>query len=448
MKLFVYCLLFLFSLQTLKSQDPEICGYRMEMERILKRNPNFLTWQNAWYAEALRQAEELSNSKRTITADTLYFEIPVVFHVLYNKTAENISDAALISQLNELNRAFRKLTEDTARIRSVFRPLAGDVRIQFVLASKDPQGNPHSGINRIYTSKTTFGTSNGAYTLDMKYDARGGKTAWDPTAYMNIWICNMQFGSSGAIVLGFATPPTGSPNWGQFPGSTKDSTDLESGVVLHYRVVGRNQPNPYLKYTEGKTAVHEVGHYLGLRHIWGDGSFNAGCSVDDGIDDTPNARLASTSCNGQNTCTDASGDLPDQTENYMDYALDGCAGMFSRKQAYMMRYVLDKLRTGLPVRKIVYDTAQAPVDDNAELKFSVFPNPAHPADGFKVRIEGKSSMVYNMDIYDLNGKLVSSQLLQSGENKIESAALARSLYYIIIRDRDGRQKGREKLLIW
>lgn len=448
MKIYFLILFFVFSSLNLVSQNHEICGYQTELNRMSKRNPQFLKFHNAWYNQALQEIHDLSQAKRTIIADTLYFEIPVVFHVLYNNTAQNTADALILNQINELNRAFRKLTEDTSRIRPIFKQIAADVRIQFVLATKDPSGNPTSGITRTFTNKTTFGTSQGAYTTDMKYDARGGKTAWDPTSYMNVWICNMQYPNLGSMVLGFATPPNGSPNWQQFPGSTKDTNDLESGVVLHYRIVGRNNPNPYLKYTEGKTAVHEVGHYLGLRHVWGDGNYTVGCSFDDGIDDTPNARLASTSCSGLNTCTDPVNDKPDQTENYMDYALDGCAGMFTEKQAYVMRFVLDKLRSGLPVRHIEYDTIPEPAGPETDMAWSVYPNPAKAESEVNVQIKGQTGAVYSAFIYDANGKFVSVFYLNNGNNKLNLSGLARSVYTFVLRDKEGLIIGRQKLVIW
>lgn len=437
MKKIIICLSLLLSVFTIQAQSTphEICGYQHEVERILKSKPNFLKWQEAWYKDALDQYMELQSSKRgNITADTLYFEIPVVFHVVYNTSSENINDTLIHNQIRELNKAFRKLTQDTSRIRSVFKPLAADVRIQFKLATIDENGNATNGITRTYTTRTTFATNiYGSYSNNMKVSGSGGKTAWNPAKYLNIWVCDMEYPNYVGIVYGFATPPTGAPNWDNT--ITKDTNDLESGVVLHYKIVGRKSPLSPSKYVEGKTAVHEVGHYLGLRHIWGDGNSTTGCSVDDGIFDTPNARVANSTCGGQNTCVDASNDKPDMTENYMDYALDGCAAMYTNEQAFVMRYVLNNLRPGLPHREIVFDTAATPVEG---ISVGIYPNPVTENKTLKIKITENIAQIYTMTIVDMNGKQVITQKVQSNMvNAIDVSALANAVYYITIRHQSG-----------
>ena len=450
MKLLVLFFSFLLSVSIIQSQNNsiEICGYRTELDRVLKRQPNYLIYQNALFEQAMQEFKSLSQAKRRIEADTLYFEIPVVFHVLYNKTAENINDSSIYSQLKELNDAFRKRNKDTSRIRAIFKPIAADVKIQFVLATVDPQGNASSGITRTYTNKTTFAANQfGTYTTNMKYSVNGGKDAWDPTAYLNFWICNMEFPNYFGIVYGFATPPTNAPNWNG-TGATKDTNSMESGVVLHYKIVGRNNPLAPIKYVEGKAAIHEVGHYLGLRHVWGDGTNTTGCTVDDGIFDTPNCRAQNASCSAPipNTCTDASNDKPDQTENYMDYALDGCAGMFTQQQAFMMRFVLNKLRTGLPYRMVKYDTIAEPIAPLEGLK--LFPNPLQSGDNFSLQISGTSKQYFGVSIIDAAGKEVIQRSVKANlVHSMETSGLAQSVYFVIIRDQDGKIIYREKLLI-
>lgn len=442
----IFTLLFVFTSNAQSQHDHEFCGYKTELERMMKRYPNYLVWQNALYQQAMSELMEMNSAKRTIVADTLYFEIPVVFHVLYNNASQNISDALILSQLKIMNDAFRKLNPDTQSIRSIFKPIAADVRIQFVIANRDPNGNATNGITRTSTNVSTFATNVwGAYSTNMKYGgSAGGKDAWDPTSYMNIWICNMQYPNGYSIVYGFATPPTNAPNWDGFTDATKDSTNVESGVVLHYKIVGLNNPQAPVGYTNGKTAVHEVGHFLGLRHVWGDGNNNTGCSVDDGIFDTPNAKLSNSLCSGQNTCNTGSGDFPDQTENYMDYAL-GCAAMFTKQQAFMMRYVLNTLRSGLPIRYIEYDTLP---DNGVDVELKVYPNPLAQNDNLNLQIKGSNNQYFEVTIIDMSGKQIyNKSLISNTTHSIETSGMAQSVYYIIVRDSEGKMVGKEMLLL-
>lgn len=449
MKRTLTCILLALSVYPLFSQNEpqEICGYSHEVERILKTRPNFLTWQNAWYKQAMDELEELRSSKRNlITADTVFLEIPVVFHILYNNSSQNIHDSLIYNQITELNLAFRKMTSDTNRIRSIFKPLAADVRIQFRLTGIDQFGNPHSGINRKFTSKSTFARNQfGGYTTDMKDSTAGGAGAWDPTRFLNIWVCNMEFPNPIGIVYGFATPPTGAPNWDNTGNVTKDSNDYESGVVLHYKVTGKANPLAPIKYSEGKTAVHEVGHYLGLRHVWGDGTTQLGCSVDDGIFDTPNARYSNATCGGQNSCMDASNDKPDMTENYMDYALDGCAAMFTKEQAHIMRFVLNNFRTSLPFRQIEFDTAVTPSD---EISVKMFPNPVNQNSQLKIQITSQKLTKYSLSIIDDCGRTVIDKSVFSNHLAlIDMSEIYSAVYYVIIRDSEGGIVFKEPLIV-
>lgn len=424
-----------------QSEPKEICGYQTEVERILKTKPNFFQWQQAWYQQALGEFADLNSAKRDLVVkDTLYYEIPVVFHVVYRTADENIHDSLMINQIQVLNESFRKLNADTTRIRAIFKNVAADVKIQFKLATVDPNGNASTGITRTNTNISTFATNVwGAYSTFMKDSAGGGRNAWDPTKYMNIWVCNMEYPNFFGVVYGFATPPTGAPNWDNAGNVTKDPNDKETGVVLHYKIVGRNNPFAPVKgsgrYNEGKTAVHEVGHYLGLRHVWGDGSAANGCSVDDGIDDTPNARISNATCSGQNTCNSSSGDLPDQTENYMDYALDGCAGMFTKKQAFVMMYVLRNFRTTLPSLNIVDDTIKT---FNYKFNVILFPNPSFKNHLITVRIESNSSNPFNYEVIGMDGRrIIDGQMPKSGSTSMDLNTLAEGLYYFVIKDING-----------
>ena len=240
--------------------------------------------------------------------------IPTVVHVLYNNSGENISDAQIQSQLDILNEDFRRLNADSVNTPSDFLGVAADIRIEFCLATIDPNGNPTPGITRTYTSKTSF-----SYNSDMKFNSRGGKDIWDRNQYLNIWVCDIP------SLLGYAQFPEGSA-----------STD---GIVINYRAFG-NTGNLYPNFDLGRTATHEVGHWLNLYHIWGDG----GCSVDDNVSDTPNAGGANyngSPCSypGGDSCPSSPGN--DMFQNYMDYSDDVCMNLFTEGQKNRMRALFE-----------------------------------------------------------------------------------------------------------
>ncbi len=192
MKKILFLLLLISYSQLMFSQNEhnDFCGYQHEIEKIKARNPGYEKWQNQMFQNAMYgYLSALDNSKRRIVADTISYEIKVVYHILHNNNDQNISETYIVQQMEALNQAFRKTTKDTQRIREIFKKTAADTKIQFVLATTDPDGNPTNGITRTATTKTTFAINTfGAYSTDMKYSNRGGKTAWDPTKYLNIWI--------------------------------------------------------------------------------------------------------------------------------------------------------------------------------------------------------------------------------------------------------------------
>ena len=343
-----------------------------------------------WYKQSAQniyqRALELAES-RDFNRETVY-RIPVVFHVVYNTDAQNLSDDVIQSQLDVLNADFRRLNDNASNTREVFLPFAGDPHIEFYLATEDPSGAPTTGITHTYTSQSGFpyisiaDLFTGNITLDnVKSSSSGGVDAWDTNRYMNIWVCNVEESFLGQV-LGFAYPPINVqdaldsldydvvPDWSSFEGAL--SNQSLQGIVLHYPVVGTN--NPYngddgISGNElGKTLVHEVGHYLGLRHIWGDALFEGGCSVDDGILDTPNQEAASNfSCNfNQNSCSDGLEDLPDMVENYMDYSNDACMNMFTNTQIDVMRIILEIARPGL-IEGQELNCLEGDVNDDATL---------------------------------------------------------------------------------
>ncbi|HHG84255.1 MAG TPA: zinc metalloprotease, partial [Bacteroidetes bacterium] len=234
--------------------------------------------------------------------------IPVVVHILYRTTQQNLSTAQVLSQIDILTADYRRQNANASQTIAAFTSVAGDAGIEFCLANKDPQGNPTGGIIRTQTQIVNIGLTNSYYVES---------PAWDRNRYLNIWVCEL-----GSQLLGFA----------QFPGTAPASRD---GVVINWRYFGDQGP-VIAPYNKGRTATHEVGHWLGLTHIWGDGN----CSQDDGISDTPLAGAANYTCNlNKQSCGST-----DMVQNYMDYTEDACMNLFTIGQGAAMNATLSGTR--------------------------------------------------------------------------------------------------------
>ncbi len=238
--------------------------------------------------------------------------IPVVVHVVYNNTAQNITDAMIQSQINILNADFRRTNADKTNTPSAFAGVASDFEIEFKMATRDPQGNPTTGITRTSTTKTFFEYGGAdAQGVFVKQATTGGKDAWDPRYYLNMWVCN--FGGASADLLGYATFPT-------------DAGTFKDGVVMSYKYFGLN-PTLGGVYGYGRTTTHEVGHWLNLRHIWGD----ANCGNDQ-VTDTPTQQTSNGGCPAFPKTSCSNGANGDMFMNYMDYTNDQCMNMFTAGQ--------------------------------------------------------------------------------------------------------------------
>jgi hypothetical protein len=293
------------------------CGTMMVHHRILEQNPAFRLRLLALEASTRRfaMAEAVPKVPKLLT-------IPVVVHVVHRTKAENISAAQVRSQIEALTRDFRGTNSDKRKVPAVWAGLVGDARIQFALARKDARGKSTTGITRTHTSMTGFEADD-----SIKSSATGGADPWPTNRYLNIWVCNLEGG-----LLGYA----------QFPGGPA-RTD---GVVILNSAFGTSG-SASAPFDLGRTATHEVGHWLNLHHIWGDGGLV--CSDSDYVDDTPNQegpnyhepKFPSVSChNGPNG---------DMFMNYMDYVDDAAMVMFTPQQILRMRAALAGPRKGIPL---------------------------------------------------------------------------------------------------
>ena len=340
---------------------------------------------------------------RRTTAGTVI--IPVVVHVLYNTAAQNISDAQVQSQIAVLNEDFRKLNADASKTPALFAGLAADANVQFVLAKRDPNGLATTGVIHKSTKTASWSTNDA-----MKKSKRGGDDPWDATKYLNLWACNL-----GQGLLGYA----------QFPGGTA-ATD---GVVILYSAFGSRAKYAAGTYTTtydlGRTATHEVGHWLNLRHIWGDD--NGACTGSDLVADTPNQGAENYGCPvfPHVSCSN-SGDM---SMNYMDYTDDKCMYMFSTGQSTRMNalFVAGGARVGL-LTSLGGTAPRTALVAGAAVSF--YPNPASNVLTLNLPA-GADAARYAVRVYDMRGREMSGASYD-GRGQVQVSALPKGLYYVAI----------------
>jgi hypothetical protein len=369
---------------------PIMCGNDIFSNIVRENHPVLYEAFNTTFDEARHATTRRSEDPLTIN---------VVVHVVWKEEAENLHDSIILNQIQILNQDFNRENADTANLRAIFREVAGNADIRFEL----------SEILRVQTNQEfdvdILGTN---FLPEVKHSQEGGSNAWDTEHYLNIWVCKIQpieiFGIEVGQILGFAFPPNGLANW---PPDVSAPTPEEDGVVIDFRVFGGNNPNTVeipgeggILPVRGRTPVHEVGHYLGLRHIWGDGGILGpnDCNQSDGVDDTPYADAQSLfDCDTlKNSCehieTFYNFDAPDLIENFMDYASEECMNMFTHGQIEIMRNVIIGPRNGLISPPASVDR----MNDPLELRLS--PNPA----GKNVRLDFETANTTPLEICIIN----------------------------------------------
>ncbi len=315
----------LFAFGSFSAQNTTPCGTMENLDQLMKDDPA-LREKYEQQGNMMKNISTLVKNNPEMQTQGGLKIIPVVFHVIHVGGTENISKAQILDQLRVLNEDFRRLNSDTVNTPVPFKPLGADVNVEFRMAQLDNNGVCTDGIVRKY-SPLSVNAANNVKALSY----------WPSTKYFNIWVVKSIDG---------ATPPNYILGYAQFPAMGPATTD---GVVIRHDVcgtIGTAATGPF-PGNNGRTLVHEAGHWLGLRHIWGD----ATCG-NDNCADTPEHIDANSGCpsfpyNANNSCSPSCGPNGEMYPNYMDYTDGQCQNLFTIGQAAIVNTVLTTIRTNI-----------------------------------------------------------------------------------------------------
>ncbi|MNK14923.1 Pregnancy-associated plasma protein-A [compost metagenome] len=378
---------------------------------LQEQNPNRPTTAQfeQWMAEKIEEGKE----KRTPKSGNAIITIPVIVHVIHNGDAvgsnENIPQAQIERQIEILNEDFGAMVGTAGENVTGW---GGDTEIRFCLATLDQDGNtlPFPGVDR-------YPDGLASYTNKSDIETVKGFTQWDPEKYYNIWVLNMNINPNGGTLLGYAQFPSYTSMPGLGPGQIGPvGESFTDGVAIKYQYFGGNS----------RTTTHETGHFLGLRHIWGDKE-NTCIGEDDYCADTPNAAAANNSCIQNDSCPE--GD-PDMIENYMDYTPDSCMSVFTPNQKTRMRTILQNaVRRANLATSNVCGTASS-----QEFQFlmgtNIYPNPTQNELTISV---GSENLPDSYSIYNSLGQTMANVSSVTEANlTINTSAYSNGIYFIKI----------------
>lgn len=346
--------------------------------------------------------------------------IPVVVHIIWHDKSENLSTLQVLSQIDALNADFRLRNSNSTSLPASFGLLPADCEIEFCLAKNDPNGNMTSGITRTLTADSCIGQTqiNGQYAIH--YTQWGGIDAWDPHRYLNIWVGNL-------------CGPLGRSSYPYQAGEAED------GIVIdpaYFGTISTQYP-----WHLGRTTTHEVGHYLGLRHIWG--ASTETCD-DDGVNDTPLQQSYYFGCPSHPQVSCGTEDL---FMNYMNYTDDKCMNHFTEGQKMKMKAALQVARPQLINENNCADY-YFPLDSTLEYsdnQYTLFPNPT--TGFFHIRANALVTGEAVVSIYATSGAQLYRETYFFRENRpIDISNLVSGLYIIEISI--NKQISHQKLILY
>lgn len=383
------------------------------------------------FEEAMRSMAKADEKSVQADGDSIYY-IPVVVHVLHTGepegTGKNLSLARIQSQIDILNQDYGRQAGSPG---FNTHPAGADTRIRFCLATQDPNGNSSNGIVRVNTGVDAFDL----FTQNAQLK---GYSLWNPEKYLNIWTCKLL-----NSYIGYAQYPMISPLWADSLPMVPNPEDVQpDGVVIEYRVFGNvpaGESGPYTAYNQGRTASHEIGHYLGLLHIWGDGTSCADNKTDYCSDTPPQATYTS-GCPSVAPVSCTSG-TPAMMENYLDYTNDACMNIFTQEQKKRMRMVLRNCIRRKTVKSTNSACGISSVDPTER-------SPVKP--GISLKVGREESWVevspLNMEIreirmFDVCGRTISRQQpsvnYAAYPSRMSTAGLAPGAYFLQVSDGEG-----------
>ena len=405
------------------SHAQQECQSASYVNKLMGQNPtlkdrlaaveNFTT---RWIAQRKSNSPPTQNN----TNHETLIRIPVVVHVIYNSSAENISDEQVKSQIDVLNHDYRRQNTDASNTPDIFKSVAADCEIEFVLAKTDPLGNPASGIVRLHTNYQAFNIDD-----RVKSAATGGDDPWNPENYLNIWVANL---SSG--ILGYSS----------LPGGPKET----DGVTIQYTAFG-TLGTAQAPFNKGRTVTHEIGHWLNLLHVWGD----MDCG-DDHVEDTPPQKGPNRGCPGvvRKTCLNSTNG--DMYMNFMDFTDDACMNLFTVGQRERIRSLFDAggARNALLHSAAANAIAGTPaisltqMPDMAGTDLKIYPNPASGI--VNIQVSDSIATPLEMGVYNAMGQKVMSFQMNQHIQQVNMSPLGKGVYYI--KSENGKQSNVARLV--